>query len=638
MLRNFLNSKIVFFSTVSVALIILGCISAVYVWAAAFNILFLFPDELYLFHVYEIHGYFGAIRHYWEDLTIGRISAMGLGFLEVMLTDYLLPSPWWGTVFFRGLNNLLMVVVVYICFRRAIPTLPRYLIFAIAILFYASANSLNDPSTGHFMAIWLLDQVNYYFLAAAYFFVFSYLCIYLRSGFNRSNEFVFALWFFLFLNAHEIALVVGGLILFIMFLLSVARPLRRGSTLPGILQQQRDVRFQQTQNRPYPVTATDYICCFTEGILSAGKTIRAIFASGIATRSRFALAFYGVIFCISAAIHLSAPGLSTRDKIWPKSMPFLPDSFLSGFNAGVSTFERMIDFSPPIAPILFLVSLVSGFVFSPVINSKTRRYYYQISGLAIFFVIVFSFTISSLMAYTGRIGSYFPPHQLVFFAFLSLHLTALLGFFTGSILRSDEIRFRHKLLPWPVIATASVVIYISPIHRGTVTFLQGESVVTHVHPRPNHHVKFQRTELQLRTVTAGKKAFVDEIPLFTPKSPRTTIEFFHGNAFGLAPVYGLNDIIYIPCELGPKPKLCNGQGRRPMHKRIVFDKPSDYKTKWGRPTHVRVDLGGNGILIRETPARGEHYLLGGPFKRGEQSAVHVEVEILERRNLKKFAL
>lgn len=172
-----------------------------------------FPDETAAFSIFTIHGYFKGVGYYWYAL-IGRISAMmwlGLAPIFSKLTNI---DPWTTLVFAR-LTNWIFVLVSLIFFLRCI--LPRISIFvSIIVSSILLSNALISIGFTGIKYYWLVDQ-------SIYSFSFGIYCILmglLLKEINKSNFFIYILliFFFLYLNSHEIHLISGGLILILIFL------------------------------------------------------------------------------------------------------------------------------------------------------------------------------------------------------------------------------------------------------------------------------------------------------------------------------------------------------------------------------------------------------------------------------------
>jgi len=596
-------------------------IFSTYIYASAFTFTFIFPDTFTLWESYLRNGYFGSIYFYWNEL-IGRVSAISFATLEVMLIHTFAPSPWQGIVFFRIVNNLMICAAIYYSFRMFSPTTPRLLLAGIALFAFSASDTLsvsnvtfatldtwpNVKGVNAVTGIWLLDQSIYFVMTASYFIVFAYLWRYVTEGLKSIGLWLFLFYFIVFLNSHELALVVGGLIYFVMLMSTLYQ--RAGHS---------------TKSQPFQTPPQD------------SSNVQGTWLSG----SSFSIvAIFGIVYAVSASIRIFSPSLASQNKVWPVSKPIFPDSFEIGFAAGWSTFERLVDLSTPVMPILFVVCLAAGIAFRRDDIIRGRRMVLLFIFLAIFFLASFSFAMSTLDASTNRLRwDAFPVHQHLPTSFMGAFCTGMVGLLLGSLFPSGATRRGlFNLVSWTFLAAGAAVIYFSPQFDEIVTYLRGNGELRQDGGSWSNQIKeFARFDQQLRDLDADGKAYADELSLFTPDPayPQNYTSFYHPPAWrGLGPMYGLSEIVYLPCELAPK-NNCTSPG---LQEELEFGDGGALKGTWRRPSNVAVSYGTGSMTITETPNNGEHYLLGGPFDKGERTIVHAEVEILNRKNVDYFAL
>jgi len=172
-----------------------------------------FPDETAAFSIFTIHGYFKGVGYYWYVL-IGRISAMMWLGLAPMFSKLTNTDPWTTLVFARLINWIFILVSLTFFLRCILPRLSIFVSIIVSSILLSSA-LISIGFTG-IKYYWLVDQSIYSFSFAIYCILMGLL---LKQS-NKSNYFIYILliFFFLYLNSHEIHLISGGLILMLIFL------------------------------------------------------------------------------------------------------------------------------------------------------------------------------------------------------------------------------------------------------------------------------------------------------------------------------------------------------------------------------------------------------------------------------------
>jgi len=615
-------------------------VSGVYIVSNAINVFFMVPDTFSVYRNYLNEGALGGVYSYWVHF-MGRISSMALAFFEIMLIDTFAHSLWQGLVFFKVLNHLSIMAAFYIGFRMFAPGTSRLLVVALSVFAYAVSNSLwggnSFPSTSGILTLWLVDQSIYLFSAATYLIMFACLWRYLNQDFTRGQVLGFFLVFFLFLNTHELNLAVGGMVLAIVV---------TGNSVPPLLRHMAASHWGglylcgDHKSRPHRNDNRGHLYdIWWRGWANGFRHFFSIRERPLTTSA--GLTF---IYITSAAIQLLSPSLSFRENVWPVAMPLFPDSFLAGLNTGWSTFDRFFEFSLPVLPAVFLACLAAGLTSSQRRNVRARRRAIFFIGLALFFLACFSFIMSTLMIYSSRLteaSRIFAPHQHIYTSILGAYTVGLIGLLLGgSIIDFPALRKNLKHATWGFLAVVTLfMIMPSPAFQDTYAFLRGERQFDV--PGSGGWLQadaFSRFDEQLRHPDTDGKAYVDELFVHTgsPDNPAFR-KYFESNDIGLARIYSLSDIIYLPCELGPKPIVCNGKGLPPRQEEIKFEWGNSKGSDRYKPVNITT-IFESGLKISETPDYGEHYLNVGPIGKGEQVAIRAEVEILDPKDVNGFAL
>ncbi len=601
---------------------LLGMVSLVFVSASAISVLFLFPDSLTLHWSYREFGVLGGVYNYWAALTLQRVAAMALALSEVAVIDSVFASLWQGEVFFRIFNQLVLIALFFYAIRLILPALSRWLALGLVLLAFGAALAGSSalpafeerPGDHNFLNIWLLDQCNYFSMASMHMLVVALLWVYLRDGFTPARHVLFLGAFAVFLNTHELSLVIGGIVLAAMALASLTLA-RHPEVPPGI---------------------------------ARWRLMR-----GDAGRSPIGIVLASGLYVVSAAVHLLAPGLSARSETWPAQMPLFPDALTAGAGPGLSPLWSMGSLSEPLLQSLLLAAGLAGFAVRREDGRRLRRRSPVFAVFVLLLLAVLMVTMSGLDAYTGRLmhlpigKTVLPPHQHLIVALLMTYSAVVVGLLVGVWARGAISRMTFPAWPaWAVIAAGLVLVVQSAAFCDVLGFVAGDKPAYIGYapmPWPNQFAEFARLDDQLRHPDAAGTAYVDEVTLFGPKHTQmfnTDLyrSFYTSGVPGLVKSYGLSRIVYIPCAFGPNPTLCNGLGKRPEHRSLDFGSMPAFEQSWRTETLVTGDLDAFGMRVAEAPGRGEHYLGGGPFARGDQAAVHVEVELREVANIPKFGL
>lgn len=611
-----------------VVVFFLLAVSLVYISANVFGPFFAVPDTFGIYETYLIHGLFGGVYYYWGQL-IGRTSAIFFAFLEIFITDTVALSAWKSFVFFRFLNHFMVVAAFYFGLRMVLREAPRLLALALAIFIYGAAQSLwgympeemfSGPGTpvespltntrGLWM-LWLLDQAIYLLSAATFVVVFSYLWRFAYRGLTSAHTVGFLVCFFLFLNSHELNLITGGIVMGCITLICFAPRLIRGSVADSPAGEMMATDRSPSANRRALVTFLAFL----------------------------------VVFLASAAMQVLSPSLDHRDQAWPAAMPLFPDAAVAGLNAGWTTFARMLDMSLPVLPAVFLACLAAGIAYGPAQPARLRRHVPAFICLALLTLAVLSFAMSGLMTYSSRMlagRTYFESHQHLYTSLLGAWSMGLIGCLVGACLRVSETARRASAgAAWAIpVVTAGLLIVPSAAFQDSYAYLQGEH-----EPDlpgmlgPNQTALYARLDRQLSSPDKDGKVYADEVFIHRGDQDNSVFRgFFESDLTGLVNLYRVKEVVYLPCELGPKPTVCNGRGERPRHEAFEFNRPSDLKRKWHEASNLVLSQVDDGITLTANASEGRHSLLGGPFEKGEQAAVHVEIEIADRAMIAGLAV
>ncbi len=571
--------------------------AAVFMSVNALNMFFTVADTFVGFDTYDAHGLLGGVGFYWEHL-IGRVSAMFVFFTELALSDRVAPTPWQGLVFFRYFNHLMVIVAFYAAFRSVAPGLTRTLGLLLGLFAYLAAQSFwalpACPGCPPFEAaqiLWLLDHSIYFFTAVMYLVVMGFLWRFLTGDLSTGGTALFLAFFFGLATSHEISLVVAGLVLAAMGV----------ATLTGVLPRRAGPDRRAAALRVPAVTLPP-----------------------------FAAAYAG-----SAALQLLSPSLAFRESVWPPAMPLIPDAVLGGLAARQAVFERLLLATHPVVPAVFLAALLAGLATRP--GDRPRR-----PGLAAAFLLLnlgcltgLAFLMPILMVYGGRLApgaQELSSMQHVFILFLGVGVAGFLGLLLATRILPPMpwLRRPAAIGAWAVpVLAAALSVLPSPAYREGLAYLSGDRRIDAAGMNaPNQTTLHARLDRQLSHPDATGTAYADEVFLHRgdPDNPAFR-RFLEGNGTGLSRMYRLADIVYLPCELGPRPDVCNGKGGRPEHSALRFDDPDSLAARWVVTEGATARPTADGLRLRETGAGGEHYATAGPFEKGAQVAIRAAVDI-----------
>lgn len=554
---------------------------------------FMFPDEIVAYEFYSKLGVLGGVAKYWLQ-SIGRISAIAYFFLEFRAIDLLHLNAWLGIIGARGFNHVLVLCAFAYAVRALLPgasrTTATLLAAAALAAGLASAAAHVEDYNGYTTPIngtWMADQAIYFLTTAGYFAVLGMVWRYLRDGFTRRQAYAFLALFAVFLNGHELNLVVGGGVLFLMVTASALWPQASGAKGPDP---------------------------------AIGGTSRRIY-----------LAALSAIYVASAALQVFSPSLAFRDKTWPPQMPLWPNAFWHGLKAGSAFIVEALDLSSPLMPALLAAAVVAGLVMGrdPADRRLVARRCLMVLAIVAGF-LVYSYLTSTLSAYTGVLGArnLFRFHHIAFISMIGAFTVAAVGLVVGGLLAETvAARWTPRAAPlWVAVAALFAVTAVAPGTRGTFAFVAGDNKLD----------AFARMDRQFRSPDTDGKVYVDEQPLFTPDPSYapTYYRLFEQNdgyfgppGFGLQNLYRVGGIVTVPCKLGPRPDVCNGKGVEPTYEAVDAHDGAALAALWTGTQGMTASADGSALRLIESDERGEHSVAAGPFAKGEQVAVRVEVEL-----------
>lgn len=181
----------------------------VVLYAAANVVTLPFPDELSAYNVTRSMGVPATVIYYWENF-IGRFSAVGWTSFEFSVLEQLGLSGWKALVAARLFNHAFLILSLYFLIRMVYSTFYRSVCLAISAVIHALVYSSQDLA--RVLNYWILDH-------AIYLLSFSTYCILLALFWRLAVKgtdlwaLVLPLFFIVFLGAHEVNLVTGGLLL-----------------------------------------------------------------------------------------------------------------------------------------------------------------------------------------------------------------------------------------------------------------------------------------------------------------------------------------------------------------------------------------------------------------------------------------
>jgi hypothetical protein len=202
-------------------------IACVFVYCQIFSLElpdYFFPDETAAYDVFRGRGLVAGVWYYWANF-IGRPSAMTWLGLPIVLTQRLLHiNPWYAVVGTRMLNYLVALAALAFLLRTVLRRLQWCLSLAVAALLLAAV--LAGVGTMAVKYYWLADQSIYGFSFVAYCLVLALFWRLALGGIDKHAWWLPAA-FLLYLGAHEVNLVAGGLMLALYFFCLVPRFLDR---------------------------------------------------------------------------------------------------------------------------------------------------------------------------------------------------------------------------------------------------------------------------------------------------------------------------------------------------------------------------------------------------------------------------
>lgn len=529
---------------------------------------FLHPDEIAAHVQASFIGVLQAVYFYWGHLY-GRVSALFYLFAQDRIIDALHIGPWIGTVAARGFNHLLVLTAFVYAVRAVLPRASRTAAIAFGALALAAAFALAaqhvSPYTGAtpINGTWQVDQSIYFLTAAAYVAVAAAAWGHVRDGLSLPAQVAFAALFFVYLSAHEINLVVGGLLLAALTVAN-ATPPPKAPRRPG---------------------------------------------------ARWAFpALLAAVYAVSAAIQVFAPSVRIRGEgDWASAMPLFPDAFLVGAKAGGMVFLQFLDARAPILPLLLAVAILAGRAYGGAAVDAVRCRWAAAALVAL--LVVYAFVTSTLSAYTSVLGpdQLLPPHQIVFIDMLGTFTVIAAGSLLGASWPQRAVA--PRALPLASVVLFAVVA-TAPGTRATLSF------VSHRAPFDG----YARMDRQLRAPDAAGVAHVDEWRIFRPGEEPSYVQFFTAQGSGLQVLYKLGAIVWTPCMMGPHPNVCGGRGGQPTYERVRARGEAQSRL-WTASQGLTTETSKAGVWLGETAGHAEHFIETRRFANGLQAAIRVAIEI-----------
>ena len=205
--------------TVAAAFFAVACI---FVYCRIFSLElpdYFFPDETAAYDIFRARGLIAGVGYYWMNF-IGRPSAMTWLGVPIVLTQRVLHlDPWHSVVATRAFNYLAALASLSILIRTVL-RLRSFLSVAIAALILAAI--LAGIGTTGVKYYWLVDQSIYGFSFIAYCLVLALFWRVARGPIDK-NAWWLPVFFVLYIGAHEVNLVAGGMMLALYLLILLPR-------------------------------------------------------------------------------------------------------------------------------------------------------------------------------------------------------------------------------------------------------------------------------------------------------------------------------------------------------------------------------------------------------------------------------
>ena len=230
-----------------------------------------FPDEIAALNLIEAdNGILKSSYMYWKGSTLNRVSANIFLFTNCWLLNILSWKTWTGWVFLRFLACLMIPISISFFLKGIIKT-NSLIILSLSFIISAFGFFLLCVIK-QTLVLLLLDHSIYSVFLGTFFLTIGF---FIRDP-NSYHKWIFYFTFLFMCNSHEVALIVGGILIFIDF----------------------------AQNNP------QFYSLFGEkshGLLGLWKMVR----------SDKRMITLLTLWALSATVTLLAPSLQNRYKIWP---------------------------------------------------------------------------------------------------------------------------------------------------------------------------------------------------------------------------------------------------------------------------------------------------------------------------------
>lgn len=600
-------------------------LAALYISANGISIQYMFPDEIAAMLTYQNRG--GVISgtySYWASV-IGRIWAIGWLMIQFAFVEGFGLSPWVGAVTGKAVNHLLVLILFYFAIFMLPTKAPKIIIFSLATLVFSSAQVSSGIAT--VKGTYLLDQAIYFNSIALYSLLIGLFYYCSVNGFSKTFRFLIIGVFILYLNSHEINLVVGGMLMTGM-LGTIALRKFKNLDAPG-----------PTKKKIGGAKGVQQFVAGLANLWTQLKTSFNFMNYNVGNKRRNSDSKYIIFivslcmsYLISAALQLFSPSIEFRSNVWPPKIPLFPDAFIAGFSILKNSLVYAFQFNGGFFVGIVICAIVVVWVYPT--NNKIRTWAnLSFAMLLIFLLVLQIYVMATLNAYIGvhltlEPLSFMAPHQLIFINMLYAFTLVAVGLVIGSLLPKPSIIHGRVIAVWIVFFSTSFFHLNSASFMDTKNFVFGGSKIK----------SFVRLDHQLKNPTQDRVSVVDEVPLFencVHCAVKSYYDFYEGPS-GLQVLYGLKDIVFVPCELGSSPTVCNGRGKIPISSEQYFTGRS-LRNKWASFHHAKATIVDNGLEFRETPEVGEHFLYSVHTKKGGQTAIRVKVEITKATS-KNFML